>query len=210
MRDIYVVTHPEATHHLEGRVGGWFDSELTPRGHEHAGLAAQALRSRIEVGSPVTVFTSDLRRTVQTAEPIGAALGVAPIRLHGLREKSYGEGGGMPDAWFRERFVPPPAEGERLEHDEGIAGAETKGAWVRRVYAAMDEVVADPSPTAVVVTHGGSVSFVIAHWIGMPLDALSRVAFRVPSGSITHLQRDDYFHNHAVVSLGDTAHLKDR
>jgi broad specificity phosphatase PhoE len=34
--NIYVVTHPEATHHIEDRVGGWFDSELTRKGLGHA------------------------------------------------------------------------------------------------------------------------------------------------------------------------------
>ena len=29
MKHLYVVTHPQATHHTEGVVGGWYDSELT-------------------------------------------------------------------------------------------------------------------------------------------------------------------------------------
>ncbi len=29
MRRIYVITHPEATHHVENRVGGWYDSDLS-------------------------------------------------------------------------------------------------------------------------------------------------------------------------------------
>ncbi len=124
-----------------------------------------------------------------------------------LREKSYGEGEGKPDAWFRERFVPPPAHGERMEHDEGLVGAETKAEWVRRVYGAMDQVMASQAADKVIVTHGGSATFVIAHWIGMPLDALDYVSFSVASGSITHLREDDYFHNRSVVSLGETAHL---
>ena len=32
VRSIYVVTHPEATHHIERVVGGWYDSRLTPAG----------------------------------------------------------------------------------------------------------------------------------------------------------------------------------
>lgn len=44
MLNIYVVTHPEATHHIEDRVGGWFDSELTGEGHVHAARIAEALR----------------------------------------------------------------------------------------------------------------------------------------------------------------------
>jgi hypothetical protein len=29
VRRIYVITHPEATHHVENRVGGWYDSDLS-------------------------------------------------------------------------------------------------------------------------------------------------------------------------------------
>ncbi|SFJ45631.1 probable phosphoglycerate mutase [Nocardioides psychrotolerans] len=47
-----MVTHPEATHHVEGLVGGWFDSDLTARGHAEAELVAQALGERIAPGSP--------------------------------------------------------------------------------------------------------------------------------------------------------------
>jgi len=35
-RCIYVVTHPEATHHVAGVVGGWHDSDLTAQGRRHA------------------------------------------------------------------------------------------------------------------------------------------------------------------------------
>jgi len=69
----------------------------------------------------------------------------------------------------------------------------------------MDAVMADPAAQKIIVTHGGSATFVIAHWFGMPLVALDVVSFRLASGSITHLREDDYFHNHAVVSL--TLHL---
>ena len=32
MKTLYVVTHPEATHHVERVVGGQFDSDLTATG----------------------------------------------------------------------------------------------------------------------------------------------------------------------------------
>jgi len=43
-----------------------------------------------------------------------------------LREKSHRVAGGRPQSWLGERFVPPSATRERLDHDEGIEGAETK------------------------------------------------------------------------------------
>ncbi|ONI79754.1 histidine phosphatase family protein [Actinosynnema sp. ALI-1.44] len=204
-RTIHVVTHPEATHHVDRVVGGWHDSELTPAGHTAAAAIARALRARIPGAAPV--FTSDLTRAAQTAAAIGHALGTTPTRDERLREISYGEAEGRPQRWLDDRFVPPPATGDRLRHDFGIPGAETRESCARRVYAAMDATLAAPGEHLVIVTHGFALTFVVAAWIGMPVDAAGRVAFPVTSGSITVLREDGFFHNRALVSLGDTTHL---
>ncbi|MET8776989.1 histidine phosphatase family protein [Nocardia sp. NPDC004654] len=208
MRHIYVVTHPEATHHVDRLVGGWYDSQLTTAGERAAAAIAESLRARIAEDAEVRVHSSDLLRTARTAEAIGKALDVTPIFDERLREKSYGEAGGRPQEWLDRRFVPPPAVGERLRHDEGIAGAETKLQLAQRIYAAMGAIVDDPCEQQVVVTHGGALTFVLAAWIGMPIDSADYVAFRAAPGSITVLTEDDFFHNRAVTSLGDTRHLE--
>ncbi|MFI1092377.1 histidine phosphatase family protein [Streptomyces sp. NPDC020917] len=207
MRTLHVVTHPESTHHVEGVVGGWHDSQLTPAGVRAAVSIAQALRARIPDGAEVELFSSDLRRTRRTAEEIAELFGVEPILDRRLREKSYGEAGGRPQEWLDRRFVPPPAAGERLDHDEGVEGAETKAELAERVYAAMDEILRSPGGHQIIVTHGGSLTFVVASWIKMPIDAVGYASFRAPSGSITTLREDDFFHNRQVVALGDTRHL---
>ncbi|MFE4685229.1 histidine phosphatase family protein [Streptomyces sp. NPDC056721] len=207
MRTLYVVTHPEATHHLEGVVGGWHDAQLTPAGIRAALSIAQALRARIPDGAEVEVFSSDLQRTSRTAEEVAELFGVKPILDRRLREKSYGEAGGKPQEWLDRRFVPPPAVGERMDHDENVKGAETKAAWAQRVYAAMDEILQSPCAHQILVTHGGSLTFVVASWIKMPIESAGYASFRASSGSITTLHEDDFFHNRHVVSLGDTLHL---
>ncbi|WP_201761907.1 MULTISPECIES: histidine phosphatase family protein [unclassified Nonomuraea] len=93
MRTVYVVTHPEATHHVEGVVGGWHDFQLTPTGHSAAASIAEVLRARIPAGAEVELFSSDLRRTRQTAEKVAELFGVKAILDRRLREKSYGEAG---------------------------------------------------------------------------------------------------------------------
>ncbi|MFJ4620775.1 histidine phosphatase family protein [Streptomyces sp. NPDC088812] len=207
MRTLYVVTHPEATHHVEGVVGGWYDSRLTPAGVRAAASIAQALRAQIPDGAEVELFSSDLQRTRRTAEEVAGLFGVRPTLDGRLREKSYGRAGGRPQEWLDRRFVPPPAVGERMDHDEGVEGAETKAEWVRRIYAAMDEILQCPREHQIIVTHGGSLTFVVASWIRMPIESAGYVSFRAPSGSITTLREDDFFHNRQVVSLGDTRHL---
>jgi probable phosphoglycerate mutase len=56
MRTLYVVTLPEATHHVEGVVGGWHDSQLTPVGVRAAVSIAQALRAQVPYGAEVEMF----------------------------------------------------------------------------------------------------------------------------------------------------------
>lgn len=62
-----------------------------------------------------------------------------PILTRKLLEKPYGKAVGKPQEWLDQRFVPPPAVGERMDHDEGVEGSGTKAAWAQRICAATDE-----------------------------------------------------------------------
>ncbi|WP_223186589.1 histidine phosphatase family protein [Streptomyces sp. CBMA29] len=158
-------------------------------------------------GAEVELFSSDLQRTLRTAEEVAELFGVKPFVDRRLREKSYGEAGGKPQEWLDRRFVPPPAVGERMDHDEGVEGSETKDAWAQRIYTAMDEILHNPCEHQIIVTHGGSLTFVVASWIKMPIELAGYASFRAPSGSITTLGEDDFFHNRQVLNLSDTRHL---
>ena len=207
MRRLYVVTHPEAAHHLSGEVGGWSDTALTDRGRRQADAVAARIRELVPAGAAVGLHSSDLTRTGQTAEAIGALLGVRPALLPGLREKSYGVAEGRPQEWLDARFVPPPPTGNRLDHAEGIAGAETRREFAVRVYDAVERILAGPGAHHVVVTHGFALTFVMCAWIGMPLESAGHVSFRATSGGITVLEEDDFFANRGVVRLDDVSHL---
>ena len=210
MRSVYVIAHPEATHHVEKLVGGWYDSHLTPAGRLAAVSIAQALRTEIPDGAGVELFSSDLLRAAQTADEVAGVFGLRPILDPRLREKSYGEAEGRPQEWLDQRFVPAPADGDRMGHHEGIEGSETRGQCAQRVYAAMDEILGRQCEHQIIVTHGFALTFVVAAWIKMPLAALGSVSFRAPSGSITVLSEHDFFQNRQVVSLGDTRHLSEQ
>ncbi|SDT04198.1 probable phosphoglycerate mutase [Brevibacterium siliguriense] len=214
-RSLFVVTHPEARHHLEARVGGWHDSELTVRGELHAGLIAAELRSRIPSTASAQVFTSDLRRTRTTAGVIADLLCSRAIELRGLREKSYGVAEGRAQSWLDERYAFPPVPEDafdhaaRLDHFEGIDGSETRREAGARIYAAVDEILRQQASHQVVVTHGFAHTFVIARWLELPLEAMGRATFAARSGCITELTEDDLFGNRTLHSLAAVDHLGD-
>ncbi|PSK96657.1 putative phosphoglycerate mutase [Haloactinopolyspora alba] len=207
MKNVYVVTHPEATHHVDGLVGGWFDSNLTDRGAAHAQAMADSLAERLG-NATVEVHSSDLLRARRTADVIAKRLDANMTIDTDLREKSYGAAGGRPQAWLNERFIPPPEVGERMRHDEGVEGAESRMDLAVRAYAAMERIQEMAVESQVVVTHGGTATYLLAAWIGMPIDAADRVHFRFTSGGISLLRKEDVFHSHQIVQLNETGHLR--
>ncbi|WP_251150970.1 histidine phosphatase family protein [Cellulosimicrobium sp. Marseille-Q4280] len=206
-RTVHLVTHPEATHHVDGIVGGQHDSDLTPAGARAADRLGAVLRDRIPGAAGTGIVASDLQRTRRTADAIGRALDVVPGYDTRLREKSYGVAEGRPQEWLDARFVPPPRVGDRLRHHEGVDGAETRLDLAIRVYTATSTALAShDGDHLVIVTHGFAATFVVAAWIGMPVEAVGHVTFPVPSGSITTLREDAFFGNRGVVSLGEVVH----
>lgn len=207
MKHLSVVTHAQATHHVDGLVGGWYDSELTDLGRRHAEAIAQRLRELLPEDAAIELYSSDLRRAHQTAEAIAHRLGVPIQTMADLREISSGEAEGRPQAWLAERYVFPPRSGNRLDHHCGVAGAESRRDVAQRIYRAMERILASPAPYQIVVTHGFALTFVVASWIELPLAAAGSIAVHATSGGITHLREDDRFHNRGIVSLNETSHL---
>ncbi|MFI5712161.1 histidine phosphatase family protein [Kribbella sp. NPDC051620] len=208
MKRIYLVTHAEAQHHVDGVVGGWYDSELTGRGRLQAERIGEVLASRIR-SQAVEVHSSDLRRARQTAERIARRFSVRVRADARLRERSNGEADGRPQAWLDERRIPLPEYGDRLGHHDGPAGAETRLALVERLYPALDDIIDRPVDNQIVVSHGSASSYLIAAWIGMPMVSSDRGFFPLKSGSITTLVRNDTHFSHQVVTLNETQHLQD-
>jgi probable phosphoglycerate mutase len=208
VKHLYVVTHAHAQHHVSGLVGGWYDSGLTDLGRTQAERIGWRIRELLPADASVELYSSDLARAYQTAEAIAGLVGAPLQATTDLREMSYGEAEGKPQAWLDERFVFPPRTGERMDHRVGIPGAETRREFAARIYRAVDRILASPCPHQIVVTHGFALTFVVAAWIKMPPEAAGYVAVRATSGGITRLVEDDVFHNRVIERLNETAHLE--
>ena len=69
MKRVYVITHTESLHHIQGLGGGWFDTSLTDRGKEQAKNLAERLYEALGVtGIPIVSTTymalKEVKRTV--------------------------------------------------------------------------------------------------------------------------------------------------
>jgi 2,3-bisphosphoglycerate-dependent phosphoglycerate mutase len=132
---------------------GHGDPALAPEGEEQAILVAERLATEPLAG----LFVTTLRRTAQTAEPLAAVLGLAPVVVPDLREVFLGE-------WDGGEFRVRMAEGDPIaiqavteERWDAIPGAESMDTFAARVRAGIDAIVAAVGPDATVaaVVHGG-------------------------------------------------------
>ncbi len=136
-RVVYLVRHG----HCEGAgtLLGHKDVPLTAQGR------AQAEALAAELSGVGRVVSSDLRRAVETAEPIARRAGVAVEPDARLREISYGAWDGRP--W-----------------QEGVEPAETLEAFEARVRAAWRDICAGAARVTVVVAHRGVNAVILADW----------------------------------------------
>lgn len=197
MKNIYVVTHTQSEHHLEGKVGGWYDTGLTPSGRKDALATAERLAT-ILGDSDVEIFSSDLLRASQTASVIAGQFDRTVTETSGLREISYGAAEGKPQGWLDARYVPAP-DHNRMDHHVGIEGAETRRQAAERVYRSVEEIVARPCETQIIVTHGFTLTLVICTWLKLPMDATGFASF--PAGLVTGLRISASSHPNAMIAF---------
>lgn len=205
VKDLFVVTHTQSIHHVEKKVGGWYDTGLTKQGREEAAAVAERLFSLIR-HTDVELFSSDLQRASQTAAAIGSRFMRPVTETQALREISYGIAEGKPQEWLDARYVPAPDQ-DRLDHRGGVEGAESRRDVANRVYPYVEAILERACPTQIVVTHGFALSLIIAAWMKVPVEGCGFIAYLAPKGSITHLRQDDFFRNRAMVRFGDDSHL---
>lgn len=161
------VRHGETEMNRQKRYLGHSDVSLNERGlHEANELAKRLMR----VGAgPVQLYSSDLRRCVQTAQPLAEAWNVPLLTVPALRELSFGDwelltyeqlmerDGERATRWYDDPFSYAPPNGESLRQL-----GERIDQWLHGVLA---EPSAGESATKVFVTHGGVIRWFQAAWL---------------------------------------------
>lgn len=73
------------------------------------------------------------------------------------------------------RPTDPGPHDNRMDHGGGFENGETRRELASRIYGAVDEILARPCKTLVIVTHGFALTFVVAAWIKRPLESVGCV-----------------------------------
>ncbi|HVL30789.1 MAG TPA: histidine phosphatase family protein [Solirubrobacteraceae bacterium] len=150
--EVLLVRHGETDYNAADRFQGQLDTPLNERGREQSRALARAL-----AGEHVSaLYCSPLSRARETAEIVGAALGLEPVLDARLMEADVGEWAGR---LYTEVTVDDPgafARWRSADPDFRFPGGESVAEQAARVAAALADVAAGPLP-ALVVAHGGTI-----------------------------------------------------
>lgn len=201
--ELIIVRHGQSEGNRDRVFTGHGPSPLTARGRDEARCAAVRIAA-----SPVdALFSSDLPRALQTAEPIAELTGVPIVQDPALREKNFGDLTGMsfseleakhPDVWrgllARDaRFQPPGGESH-------VMCRERMNGFLSRLFESRTH------GRVVLVSHGVAINHLLYSLMRTPSDASPAMLFQIDNCSIVRADRqtDGLVR---FVCINDTSHL---
>ncbi|MBQ8432509.1 MAG: histidine phosphatase family protein [Clostridia bacterium] len=141
MTTLIFIRHAQSEGNLKGICSGQIDFPLVEKGFAQAQKTADYLRAIY----PITaVYTSDLCRTAQTAQPTAEAFGLVPIADPRFREVCVGEWDGQPWSLLKETYPEIHATWTNYIMDRNTPrpkGAECREEVLERVSAAIGDVI---------------------------------------------------------------------
>jgi len=192
------VRHAEPDKQVRNRVYGRLDIGLSPAGTAHAEeLAAQL------AGEPIVrVYSSPLRRALETAAPLARALELEPVVVDDLRELDFGELEGLTVDDAVARY---PVEAGWMTSPGGASfpAGESVAALRERVLAAVAAIAeGHAAETVAVFSHSLPIRVVLADALTMPVDALFRLELAYGGVSVV-----EWFEGRPFVGVVNAARL---
>ncbi len=161
MTTILLARHGETDWNREGRFQGHADPPLNDTGRAQAVELGEALRA----DELAAIYSSPLRRALETAEVVAASRGLEPIPVEWLREIDVGSWQGLTRPEIEQRF--PGQFARWLDYEQGWEDGESYDELGRRVVSALLELADRHAGERILaVTHGGPIRAAFAFAAG--------------------------------------------
>ena len=204
MREIIIIQHCQSEHHINEMSGGWTDTPLTELGRKQANLIGLSLKRELD-GKEFALYSSDLKRAWQTAEILGDHLNLNIVSEKNLREINTGIAAGKTKKWANANRNPKKENKFDFDYQE-FQNGETWRQFSNRVSSCMENIVELEQKNLIIVTHGGTLSFIVAWWMNFEIHMHSKCYFSASPASISLLLENNE-KRHILRKLNDTAHL---
>ncbi|MGH9966575.1 MAG: histidine phosphatase family protein [Pyrinomonadaceae bacterium] len=202
---VLLIRHGQSEGNAEGRFGGHSDTPLSKQGRLEADATARALAGE----TFNAIYSSDLRRAIETASPLAKLAGVELQVTDAFRERSVGV---MEGLTFEEAAAQHPEQYAALlrrDFEHVLLGGESYRQTLDRASRKLDQAIAQHKGGRIaIVTHTGTICILALHIMGA-LDAPDLkpvwIASRNCGISRFDLRGDGFVR---VLAINDTRHLE--
>jgi broad specificity phosphatase PhoE len=201
---LYLIRHGQSAGNAEGRFGGHSATPLSGLGRQQAELTAKALaKERI-----TAIYSSDLLRAVQTAEPLARLLNLKINAAETFRERHVGVLEGLTFDEAKKEF---PEDYYALVNRE-LAHVITRGESYRqlleRTTGVLHEILEKHKGGRIAIfAHTGTICFLTLHIIGAIHPDTTATPWLITSNCGINRFEFRRHNNVRIVALNDTRHL---
>lgn len=160
---LYLIRHGQSEGNASMRFGGHSDTPLSALGKRQADVTARYLASK----KVSVIYSSDLPRTMQTAQPLTELTGLEIHDTLAFRERNVGILSGLT---FIEAEEKHPREYKALIHrefDYVMTGGESYRQMLTRATAELDDILERYAGERIAVfSHTGTICLLVLHLLG--------------------------------------------
>jgi broad specificity phosphatase PhoE len=201
---LFLVRHGQSAGNAEGRFGGHSATPLSELGFEQARITAEAL-ARENINA---IYSSDLLRAVQTAEPLSKLTGLPIITKQEFRERNVGVLEGLT---FDESKQEYPNDYYALVNrniHHVITKGESYSDLLDRIKGELREITRKHRGERIAIfTHTGALCFMTLHLLGAIHRGTKQTPWIITSNCGINRFEIRGPRNVRVLALNDTRHL---
>jgi 2,3-bisphosphoglycerate-dependent phosphoglycerate mutase len=202
--NVLLIRHGQSKGNAERRFGGHTATPLSSRGRNQAQKTAHTLKSE----SLTAIYSSDLARAMETAEPLAKLTGLPIHGAAAFRERSVGIMEGLTFEDAAQKHPEQYAALLRRDFEHVLTGGESYRQLLDRARQKLDDIIEENRGGKIALfSHTGAICILALHLMGA-LDApeLKPVWISSANCGISRFElREDGFVR--VLALNDTSHL---
>lgn len=203
---LYLIRHGQSAGNAEGRFGGHGPTPLSELGKKQAEATARHLAKE----GIKHVYSSDLDRALQTAEPLAKLLSIELHATPAFRERHVGVLEGLTFDESKERYPKDYYALVNRTVDHRITGGESYRQLLKRATQKLDEIFRIHNGERVAVfSHTGAICFLTLHLLGAIHRGTRSTPWLITSNCGINRFEIRGRRNVRLLAANDTRHLTD-
>jgi probable phosphoglycerate mutase len=162
---------------------------LTELGRKQAFNISNALKNEL-IENDYVIYSSDLKRAIQTAEPLLQHMKSKLIIRKDLREINEGEATGKSREWYNLNKA-ENTYGTYYSDYKAFSSSESYRDLWYRIEPFMKELVDNANDNIIIVSHGITLHLFFSMWLGLEFDQLTQFGTWGMAGGVSKLLLND-------------------